>query len=220
MQNLEGWIGAQRQAIIANWKQWDVPPVVAIEGIHVLGSSYGGPEGRATRWLPLQTGSAASAVGAMIQRTEGGVMSLWIDPALDNYVDLFRTFLEQHAKVDHSDLSVRYDVDHLYNAARARNFGYKLVRLFPIPASINRSHGAGYEKAMTAADVGRRRKVMKLMDEVSTMKFFGIRSPRKNGKLSATQRQHLDKMATEFGLAPGAAVDGASGLMDRAHQRS
>lgn len=215
MQNLEAWITAQRRAMIANWKKWDVPPVVAIDGTHVLGATYGGPEGRATQWLSLDSACG----GAMIQRSEGGVQSLWVDPAREDYVDLFRTFLAEHARVDHRDLSVRYDVDHLYNAARARNFGYKLVRLFPILSAINRSHGAGYEKAMTASDIGRRRKVMKLMDEVSTMKFFGLKSPRKSGTLTADQRAHLERMAQEFGLPPGAATDGAAGLMDRAHRR-
>lgn len=215
MQTLDAFLAAQRQAMVTNWKDWGVPPVVAIESLTVFGKGLGGPEGRATTWHNL----TGTGTGAMIQRTTGGVQSLWVDPALTNYVDLFRTFLSDHAKVDASALSVNHDVDHLYNAARARNFGYKLVRLFPIPYRINRSHGAGYEKAMTDSDIGRHRKPMKLMDEVSTMKFFGIKSPRKSGKLTAAQKQHMERMAKAFDLPVEAITGGAKGLMDRAHKR-
>ena len=210
---LDQWIAAQRQAIVAHWQQWGVPPAVAIEGPHVLGPLYGGPEGRASLWSDL----AGPRVGAAkVQRT-GAVTSLWVDPARDDYVELFRHFLQTVCGVDAVRLTEHHDVDHMYNRERARNFGYRLVRMFPIGKSPNRSHGAGYEKAMTASDLGRRRKVMKLMDEVSTMKFFGIASPSAHRQLTPAQQAHIASMATTFDLAVEQIEGGVNNLMGRAH---
>jgi hypothetical protein len=214
-QDLGGWVAAQRDAIVANWRRWDVPPIVAIEGPHVVGTTYGGPEGRATSWVPL--GNTPSNV-AMIQLT-GAVTSLWVDPAKNNYVDLFRKFLKDHCHVDDSQLTKDFDVDHMYNRERAKNFGYGFVRMFPIRKGPNRSHGAGFEKAMTASDIGRRRKVMKLMDEVSTMKFFGILSPSSSKGFSAVQRAHMRTMADLFDLTIEQIEEGVNGLMQRAHRK-
>lgn len=212
--NLENWIGAQRQAIIANWQQWDVPPVVAIEGTHVLGARSGGPEGRVSQWMDLP---GVDAQRARIQQT-GLVRSLWVDPADNGYVDIFRRFLDRY-QVDSATLTARFDVDHMYNRERACNFGYRLVRMFPIIKSANRSHGAGYEKAMTASDLGRRRKIMKLMDEVSAMKFFGIGSPSSRTGLSVQQRAHVADMAKTFELSIEQIESGIQNLMERAHRR-
>lgn len=213
--NLEHWIATQRSAIVANWREWDVPPAVAIEGTHVLGPNYGGPEGRASHWSPL---AGAKPGIAAVQRT-GSVVSLWITPASDSYVDLFRTFLSSVCDIDDSRLTTDYDVDHMYNRERARNFGYGFVRMFPILKSANRSHGAGYEKAITSADSGRKRKVMKLMDEVSTMKFFGIASPSSRRALTPVQQAHLGNMASTFGLSIEEIETGVSNLMGRAQGR-
>lgn len=210
---LDGWIAEQRAAIVANWRLWAVPPAVAIEGTHLLGPGYGGPEGRATVWQPLADADPRSA---MVQRT-GAVVSLWVDPRKAAYVDLFRQFLTHH-RVEAEQLTDRYDVDHMYNRERAINFGYVLVRMFPIAKGANRSHGAGYEKAMTASDIGRRRKVMKLMDEVSAMKFFGVPSPSKRGGLSPGQQAHVGTMAALFDLTAEQIEQGMNGLMRRAHR--
>lgn len=210
---LENWITIQRNAIIANWREWGIPPAVAIEGTHVLGLGQGGPEGRATKWLPM-VGYDSSI--AMVQ-VSGLVKSLWVDPRRNNYVEIFRKFLSEYCGVDPVDLTKRHDVDHMYNRERAVNFGYSFVRMFPIPVGANRSHGAGYEKAMTESDVGRRRKVMKLMDEVSTMKFLGILSPSTRRKFSIQQREHVKAMADLFDLSVDQIEDGINNLMGRAH---
>ncbi|MDJ0643785.1 MAG: hypothetical protein QNJ15_13305 [Erythrobacter sp.] len=213
MQPLPVFISAQRQAMVANWKKWDVSPMVAFKNLGIFDPSLSGSEVRATSWQPL------GKTSAVIQRTHGGVLSLWVDPAADNYVDQFRKFLTEHAKVDDSDLTKQHDVDHLFNRERAIKLGYKFVRLFPVPYRVNRSHGAGYEKAMTAAASAKNPKQMKLMDEVSIMKFFGFKSPRKSGKLSKDQDQHLRNMAKTHGLPEELIFGGVENLMDRAHQR-
>jgi len=215
MSALEDWITAQRNAIIANARGWDTPPAVAMMGTQWLGLDYGGYEGRSTRWNPL---AGVDPQVAMVQET-GVVTSLWLDPRKSNYVSLFRTFLTQHCGVDASGLTNENDVDHMFNRERAIQFGYAYVRMFPIPPGPNRSHGAGYEKAMTAADEGRRAKVLKLMDEVSFMKFFGILSPSVNGGFSASQRGHMQAMADIFDLPVEQIEQGVSGLMSRAHGR-
>lgn len=211
--DLDNWITIQRNAIIANWRGWGIPPAVAIEGVHVLGLNYGGPEGRATKWLPV----AGYDPSVAIMQITGLVKSLWVDPRRNNYVEIFRKFLSEHCRVDPGELTKNHDVDHMYNRERAVNFGYAFVRMFPIPASANRSHGAGYEKAMTESDIGRGRKVMKLMDEVSTMKFLGILSPSTRRGLSKEQREHVKAMADLFDLTVEQIEDGIDSLMSRAH---
>ena len=215
MQGLDSWIAAQRASMVANWRSWGVPPVVAIEGQHVLAGAMGGPEGQATSWLPLANVDPQSA---LVQQA-GTVLSLWVDPKKNNYVDLFERFLGSHCGIDGDGLTASYDVDHMSTRERAINFGSTLVRMFPIPKGPNRSHGAGYEKAMTASDIGRRRKIMKLMDEVSTMKFFGIGSPSATRGLTDSQRAHMGAMAGTFGLSPEQIEEGVNNLMGRAHGR-
>lgn len=207
-------INAERQKILTNWQRWDVPPVVAIENTSVLGPTYGGYEGRATHWIPL---GKVSATAAMVQ-VVGDLKSLWVDPKSSSYVEYYRTFLADLFDVDATDLTKNFDIDHMYNRERAINFGYSYVRMFPIVKSANRSHGAGYEKAMTESDIGRRRKIMKLLDEVSTMKFFGVPSPRKSAALTGVQQTHADNMAKMFDLSKEQIEEGISSLMARANR--
>ncbi len=211
---LDSWIAAQRAQIVTNWQQWGTPPAVAIEHMDVLGASYGGHEGRNSGWAGLRSIPGAEA---MVQQT-GPLASLWVNPASDRYPEYFRLFLREQG-VDASALTGAYDVDHLYNRERAINFGYRLVRLFPVKPTPNRSHGAGYEKAMTQADIGRSAKVMKLMDEVSAMKFFGLRSPSIRAAPTPEQLAHMHIMASLFGLSVAQIQQGVTNLMARAHRR-
>ena len=212
MQPLSTFIASQRQAMVANSKRWNMfPPLVALKSLAVLGPSLQGDEVRASTWKPL------GKTNAVVQRTQGGVISLWVDPAADNYVDQFRKFLTEHAKVDDSDLTKQHDVDHLFNRERAIKLGYNLVRLFPVPYRVNRSHGAGYEKAMTGSPQSSGRKSVKLMDEISYMKFFGIKSPSKSGKLTKAHEQHLRNVSKTYELPEDAIFEGAKNLVNRAH---
>lgn len=97
--------------------------------------------------------------------------------------------------MDENRLSERYDVDHLYNRERAIHFGYAYVRMFPVLIEANRSHGGGYEGAITEADAGWRVKKLRLMDTVSMRKLHSALSPRVGGSFSIAQQATIAEIA-------------------------
>jgi len=55
-----------------------------------------------------------------------------------------------------------YDVDRLYNQSRAQNYALKFIRMVLVDRASNQSHGV---------------RSTKLMDEITSMKYFGFLSP-------------------------------------------
>ena len=93
-------------------------------------------------------------------------------------------------------------VDHLYNRARALNYGLQYVRLALVRHAVNRSHGAAYEKDITKNEAGREKKDMKLMDEITSMKYFGFLSPLRDDPLEAEVDAYAAFAAAKLGLDP------------------
>ena len=124
---------------------------------------------------------------------------LWLPPADDAYRDHYRAFLAAFHGV--RALTADYDVDHLFNRARAIELGLPFVRMILLGPGENRSHGAGYEAGRTRAGInrgGRQRGI----DDVMLMKLCGIRSPRQNQPLSPEMLAHVARIAALFGLPP------------------
>lgn len=186
---LESWIAQQREALMTYAQRWGAPPVAVLSmaDLDLLGRS----DGTGGAWTPLPRVKPASAM-AFRSATQA---SLWVNPRSESYVNYFRIFLTTLCGVDASMLTVTHDIDHLYNRERAINFGYAYVRMFPVRLDANRSHGAGYEKAITEADLGRGTKTMKLMDTVSMLKLHDALSPRVGGSFTAQQQEAIRQIA-------------------------
>jgi hypothetical protein len=149
----------------------------------------------------------------------GEEISLWVNPRSDSYVRYCRSFLTSLCQVDASRLTERYDVDHLYNRERAIQFGYAYVRMFPVLLEANRSHGGGYEAAITKADVGRHVKTMRLMDTVSMLKLHSAHSPRVGGQFSAAQQATIAQIALALEIGAAEVEREIDAMMARAYAR-
>ena len=208
--SLDRWITVQREALMAYARRWGAPPVALMNMASL--ANLARADGTGGAWTPLPGVDAGSA---MAFRTEAEA-SLWVDPRSDSYVRYFRKFLETLCGVDASALTTTYDIDHLYNRERAINFGYAYVRMFPVRIGANRSHGAGYEKAITEADLGRRAKLMKLMDTVSMLKLNNALSPRVGGAFTPEQQEVIAKVAAALGISVREVEAEIDAMMSRA----
>jgi hypothetical protein len=78
--------------------------------------------------------------------------SLWVPKTYSNYREAFFKFIK-HLYGNDVDMAgaKAYDVDHLFNRERAS--AGAMIRVEAVSASVNRSHGAGYEKTAGASTV-------------------------------------------------------------------
>src|SRR6185312_1317054 len=124
---------------------------------------------------------------------------LWLRPEDDDYKAKYEAFLERHHGIN--TMPSGYDVDHLFNRARAINLGLSYVRMVLLGPGENRSHGAGYEKSRTAGHIGTPGN-QRGIDEIMLLKLCGIRSPRKNRPLSPETLTHIRRIASLFSIPP------------------
>jgi len=127
---------------------------------------------------------------------------LWVGAANDKYRDEYLTFLDSAYGISMTSLPPGYDVDHLYNRARALHYGLTYVRLALVRQAVNRSHGAAYEKDITRNEAARERRHMKLMDEITSMKYFGFLSPLRDDPREAEIDAYAAFAAAKLGLDP------------------
>lgn len=207
--SLELWIETQRRAFMAGAKKWGTMPV-AIGSMADLSTFYWSQPGT---WTPVPGARPRSAMAFRA----GDEVSLWVNPRSDAYVKYCRSFLTSICLVDAARLTERYDVDHLYNRERAIQFGYAYVRMFPVLLEANRSHGGGYEAAITEADAGRRVKKMRLMDTVSMLKLHSAHSPRVGGVFSAHQQAVIAEIAASLGIGVAEVEREIDNMMARAY---
>jgi hypothetical protein len=105
---------------------------------------------------------------------------LWVGSFNKEYRRDFLTFLNGQYELGLAAIPKDFDVDHLYNQSRAQVYGLKFIRMALVRCAANRSHGGAYEKDITTNEAARERKDMKLMDEITSMKYFGYLSPLRN----------------------------------------
>ena len=141
---------------------------------------------------------------------------LWMDPRPDDYRQVFgrylRAFWGATTDLTHSG----YDVDHVYNRARAKHYGYRLVRMFLVTADINKDHGRSYEKQIGAAEANRHVKIMKLLDGMSELKAMGL-PPVKDGLLTQAHYEAAQIAAANYGIPVDGAIQTLRDLYARAH---
>ncbi len=124
---------------------------------------------------------------------------LWLPPEDEHYRDVYGQFLDAYHGV--KEPMTGFDVDHLFNRARAIAMRLKFVRMVLLGPGENRSHGASYEAARTKGGVGTEG-LERGIDEVTLMKLCGVRSPRKGRPLTAAMQAHIARIAATFGIPP------------------
>jgi hypothetical protein len=127
---------------------------------------------------------------------------LWVGTNNDYYRRDYLTFLNDIYQLGLSAIPVPYDVDHLYNRSRAQTYGLKFIRLALVGHAANRSHGAAYEKDITRNEALRVRRDMKLMDEITSMKYFGFLSPLRDDPREEEISAYVTFAAAQLGIDP------------------
>jgi hypothetical protein len=104
--------------------------------------------------------------------------ALWVATENKSYRDDYLTFLNVEHGLKLTAIPRPFDVDHLYNHSRAAIYKLRYLRTALVGHSVNRSHGAGPEKDVTANEELRSRgSGLKQMDEIASMKYFGFLPP-------------------------------------------
>lgn len=145
--------------------------------------------------------------------------SLWVPPAYGAYRAAFFDFLRHvYGTVDMTD-ALSYDVDHLFNRARASPNA--MIRVEGVLAGINRSHGAGYEKTAGAGPVAQARQTdmrpFTKVEFISILKVLGLEAP-----TSAQDRPRMDRIRAEsrrLGFPPDIIEAGISNMLAIANRR-
>jgi hypothetical protein len=184
-----------------------IPIIVAAQTLDILKGYW--------RNYP-QHGVSFAAFGndAYVQNGPCGAM-LWMDPIASGYRDTYGRFLRQHWGATRDLTNSGYDVDHVYNRARAKHYGYKFVRMFLVKADANRDHGRAYEKQIGAAERDRFVKIMKLLDGMSELKVLGLPAVR-GGLLTAEHHAAAQHASTQYGIPLQMALDTLRELCARA----
>lgn len=151
---------------------------------------------------------------AVIQHGPAGAV-LWMNPHADNYRSVFQRFLKEFWGLTQALAHSGYDVDHVYNRARAKHYGYRLVRMFLVRGAINQEHGRSYEKQIGAAEKNRFVKIMKLLDGMSELKVVGV-PPVTNGLLLPQHHEAARRAAAHYGISHEAALDTLRAMLARA----
>jgi len=142
--------------------------------------------------------------------------ALWVGTGNDYYRDDYVVYLNAFYKLKLEKVPAEYDVDHLYNRARAQMYGLQFIRVALVSGPVNRSHGASVEKDLTVNEALRVRKGMKVMDEIATMKYFGFLAPTRTNPRANEIVAYANFAATNLGLDPGQVRQSVAYLREKA----
>jgi hypothetical protein len=189
-----------------------LPPIVAVKDIDELRAFWGRRLAAGVRFTRL-----AERADAVVQIGPHGA-SLWMDPAAADYRAAYGSFLLRHCGHAAALKGSGYDVDHVYNRARAIHYGYRHVRMFLVRADANRAHGRGYEQGIGAAEKDRFAKAMKHLDAMSELKVLGL-PPVRDGVLLPEHRAAAEMAARTYGIGFDQAVEALLAMCARARRR-
>jgi hypothetical protein len=196
--NVDSVIESEREAMIAETRIAQCPPFVAVNNMEVVAqypTVLRSAHPASVKPLNGAKGSAFVVECASLQST-----CLWVATASDSYREDYLQFLRSTHGLQIASIPNAYDVDHLYNRSRAQIYMLGFIRLALVKGAANRSHGASYEKDLTRNEAARVRKEMKLMDEISMMKYFGYLSPLRANPRAAEVRAYASFAASQMGL--------------------
>jgi hypothetical protein len=196
--SIESVIRSEREGMIAETRLAQCPPFVAVNNMDVV-AHYP----TTLRWThPAKITALKGARGSAFVAECASLKStcLWVATANDDYREDYLEFLRSVHGLKIDSIPGAYDVDHLYNRSRAQVYMLGFIRLALVKGAANRSHGASYEKDLTRNEAARVRKEMKLMDEISMMKYFGYLSPLRSNPRAAEVRAYASFASSQMGL--------------------
>lgn len=200
----------QASVVAESGRMNQVPIIVAALTLDVLTGFWNNHPKDGVRFVKYD-----GRTDAVVQRGPCGD-ALWMDPFSNAYRAVYGRFLKTNWGV-HADLADSgYDVDHIYNRARAKQYGYGLVRMFLVRGLINQAHGRDYEKQIGAAEKMRFVKSMKLLDGMSDMKMLGF-PPVKDGLLTQEHYAAARLASQTYGISMDSAVQTLLDMYKRAH---
>lgn len=128
--------------------------------------------------------------------------ALWVHVNNTRYREDYLRFLNGEYGLNLTTIPSAFDVDHLYNLERARIYGLRFVRMALLPYAANRSHGAGPERDVTKNEELREPRDHKLMDELTSMKYFGFLAPLRSEPRQSEVEAYAAFAAAKLGLDP------------------
>jgi hypothetical protein len=212
--DVAGVIQREHDALIAETRIAQCPPFVAVNSMDVVA------------WYPSSLRRDHPATIAALSQSKGRAFivdcpslkstCLWVRTDNDTYREDYLHFLNAAYQLEIARIPAPYDVDHLYNRSRAKIYALEFIRLALVSGPANRSHGAAYEKDITQNEAARVRKEMKLMDEVSMMKYFGYLSPLRDNPRKGEVRAYASFAASKMGLEAAEIVKSVQYLREKA----
>jgi hypothetical protein len=198
--DVEDVIRREHDALAAESRLARCPPFVAVNNMEdVARSPRRLREDHPTNVIPL-SGSTGAAFVVDCPSLES--TALWVGTDNGNYAADYLLYLKSVYKLDIEKIPSAFDVDHLYNQKRASNYGMRFIRSALVERPVNRSHGGSSEKDVTKNEELRERRDMKLMDELTSMKYFGFLSPLRNDPRESEIAAYANFASMKLGLDP------------------
>jgi len=212
--DIAGVIRREHDALASETRIAQCPPIVAVNDMDDIG--------RIPRSLrdshPTTVTALAGAKGAafVVDCPSLDSTVLWVGTGNDDYRSDYAVYLNSIYKLKLPRVPAEYDVDHLYNRARAQMYGLQFIRVALVAGAVNRSHGASVEKDLTVNEALRVRKGMKVMDEIASMKYFGFLSPTRSNPRDSEIDAYATFAATRLGLDAAEVRQSVKYLRDKA----
>lgn len=177
MRTIADIVRSRSQALLRRFHSDSAPPLTAAAGLadKVGLGSYGGGA------LEILPSPGAQAAAIRIWRAPNpDDCALWLPRSYTGWRARYFSFIERiYGTVDMAGAAA-FDVDHLFNKARAPA-GF-LIRVEAIPAWVNRIHGATFERLDSASAIQLARRASardhRKMTFVSALKLAGLAPPR------------------------------------------
>jgi hypothetical protein len=197
-------LAREQDALAQETRIAQCPPYVAVLDIDIVA---GTPSAlRAHHPVTIRALANAKAGSFIVDCPTLNSKALWVNLQKDKQDTLYRadylTFLNSEWQAGIGNIPDSYDVDHLYNSARARIYGLQYVRMALVHYKVNRSHGAGPEKDVTKNEELRRVSDRKLMDELTSMKYWGYLPPLRSNPRDGEITAYANFVAAKLGLDP------------------
>jgi hypothetical protein len=162
---------ARSATLIEHFHSDMMPPVVATRDIESLALTvtYGGG---------TVENLAGESEGIIWRFSAADDSSLWVRPNFDRYRAVYKQFIEKiYGSVDWDGFEI-YDVDHLFNRARAFDTS-TLLRVEAVAKSVNRQHGFSFERSNSKSDIEKANgRDGRKLTFISVLKLAGINAPR------------------------------------------
>lgn len=213
--NIYDVIKLEQDALAAETRVASCPPYVAVNDIDDVLTKPNTLRAKHPATCRALAGSKGAAY--IVDCPSLNASALWVGTDNHKYRDDYCTFLNFVYGLNLGRIPKPYDVDHLYNRARGENYKLRFLRVALVTHSVNRSHGAGPEKDVTANEALRDTKGRpKLMDEIASMKYWGFLPPLRDDPRDSEIGAYATFAAAKLGLDPKQVRESILYLRDKA----